>query len=260
DGPRRPRHQHRAPRRRSSPPRADRPGRGRRAHRPRTAAAGLDARGRPLRRVRAAPRGGARGGPAGDTAYPLRRGDRPAPRRPGARAGRGHPAARPRDPRRYAVRARVLVVDDNPLDRRITCLAAEHLGHRPEPAEDGDTALRMLVEDGGFDVVLLDLMMPGTDGFAVLTAMRADERLRHLPVIVVSAADAMDDVVHSIALGATDHLTKPLRAPLLEARLTASLAGKCLRDVELDHLAQLERVIAAAVSLQHGSQDLSVLD
>jgi len=158
------------------------------------------------------------------------------------------------------VRARVLVVDDNPLDRRITCLAAEHLGHRPEPAEDGDTALRMLVEDGGFDVVLLDLMMPGTDGFAVLTAMRADERLRHLPVIVVSAADAMDDVVHSIALGATDHLTKPLRAPLLEARLTASLAGKCLRDVELDHLAQLERVIAAAVSLQHGSQDLSVLD
>lgn len=158
------------------------------------------------------------------------------------------------------MRARVLVVDDNPLDRRITCSAVERLGHRPEPAEDGNAALRVLTGDPRFDVILLDLMMPGTDGFAVLAALRADERLQHVPVIVVSAADAMDDVVRSIALGATDHLTKPLQAPLLEARLTASLAGKCLRDVELDHLAQVELVIAAAVSLHHGSSDLSVLD
>jgi two-component system, cell cycle response regulator len=157
------------------------------------------------------------------------------------------------------VSARVLVVDDNPLDRRITCQAVARLGHRAEAAEDGDAALAVLAGDPAYDVVLLDLVMPGTDGFAVLAAMKADERLRHLPVIVVSVADAMDDVVHSIELGATDHLTKPLQAPLLEARLTASLASKRLRDVELDHLAQLERVISAAVALQHGSHDLSVL-
>lgn len=102
--------------------------------------------------------------------------------------------------------------------------------------------------------------MPGTDGFAVLDALRGDARLRHIPVIVISVADAMDDVVHSIELGATDHLTKPLQGPLLEARLTASLASKRLRDVELDHLAQVERVISAAVTLQHGGHDLEVLD
>lgn len=156
--------------------------------------------------------------------------------------------------------ARVLVVDDNPLDRRITCQAVARLGHRAEAAADGDAALAVLAGDPAYDVVLLDLVMPGTDGFAVLTAMKADDRLRHLPVIVVSVADAMDDVVHSIELGATDHLTKPLHAPLLEARLTASLASKRLRDVELDHLAQVERVISAAVALQHGSHDLAVLD
>lgn len=156
--------------------------------------------------------------------------------------------------------ARVLVVDDNPLDRRITCQAVSRLGHHADPAEDGDAALRILAGDPAYDVILLDLVMPGTDGFAVLEQIKADDRVRHVPVIVISVADAMDDVVHSIELGATDHLTKPLQAPLLEARLTASLASKRLRDVELDHLAQVERVISAAVTLQHGGNDLSVLD
>lgn len=156
--------------------------------------------------------------------------------------------------------ARVLVVDDNPLDRRITCQAVARLGHDPVAAEDGDAALRVLAGDPAYDVILLDLVMPGTDGFAVLDALRGDARLRHIPVIVISVADAMDDVVHSIELGATDHLTKPLQGPLLEARLTASLASKRLRDVELDHLAQVERVISAAVTLQHGGHDLEVLD
>jgi CheY-like chemotaxis protein len=158
------------------------------------------------------------------------------------------------------VTARVLVVDDNPLDRRITCQAVSRLGHHADPAEDGDAALRILAGDPAYDVILLDLVMPGTDGFAVLEQIKADDRVRHVPVIVISVADAMDDVVHSIELGATDHLTKPLQAPLLEARLTASLASKRLRDVELDHLAQVERVISAAVTLQHGGHDLSVLD
>ena len=156
--------------------------------------------------------------------------------------------------------ARVLVVDDNPLDRRITCQAVSRLGHHADAAEDGDAALRILADDPAYDVILLDLVMPGTNGFAVLERIKADERVRHVPVIVISVADAMDDVVHSIELGATDHLTKPLQAPLLEARLTASLASKRLRDVELDHLAQVERVISAAVTLQHGGNDLSVLD
>ncbi|WP_194288528.1 response regulator [Ornithinicoccus halotolerans] len=156
--------------------------------------------------------------------------------------------------------ARVLVVDDNPLDRAVACRAVAALGHHPEPAANGTEALGRLARDPHYDVVLLDLLMPGTDGFGVLEAMKADPGLTHLPVIVVSAADELDDVVHSIGLGATDHLTKPLQAPLLAARLRASLAQKRLRDVELDHLRQVDRVIAAAVALQEGAYDTSGLD
>lgn len=155
--------------------------------------------------------------------------------------------------------ARVLVVDDNPLDRRITCEAVSHLGYHVQAAEDGTVALALLAQEPGFDVVLLDLLMPGTDGFAVLEAMKADQHLRHLPVIVVSANDAMQDVVRSICMGATDHLTKPLETSLLAARLDASLAAKRLHDVELDHLAQVGRLTDAARAVQHGERDLSVL-
>lgn len=152
--------------------------------------------------------------------------------------------------------AHVLVADDNRLDRRLLARAVESLGHAVTTASGGRDCLQTLRDPASMtDVVLLDLVMPDVDGFAVLAELRADEAVDHVPVIVVSAADDLDSVVRSIELGATDHLAKPVRRRLLEARLTASLADKRVRDLERDHREQVQRVVSAAVAVEHGSWD-----
>jgi Response regulator containing a CheY-like receiver domain and a GGDEF domain len=95
---------------------------------------------------------------------------------------------------------RVLVVDDDPVNRAILVGSLEAQGYGAGMAADGREALRML-RTGGFDVVLLDLVMPVMDGFEVLRTMKSDERLRSIPVIVVSALEEMESVVRCIEMG-----------------------------------------------------------
>jgi CheY-like chemotaxis protein len=147
---------------------------------------------------------------------------------------------------------RVLVVDDGAMNRRVLRAALEREGHEVSEAADGRAALSLL-RDGPVDVVLLDLVMPEMDGFETLAAIKADESLRHLPVIVISGIDELDAAVRCIEMGATDYLPKPFNAALLRARVNASLAGKRLRDLELEYLEQVEHVIGAASALEAGS-------
>ncbi|WP_052664228.1 response regulator [Nitriliruptor alkaliphilus] len=151
--------------------------------------------------------------------------------------------------------ALVLVVDDDRLNREVLRRAVEAAGYLATTAADGRAALAQLRDpgpDGPVDVVLLDLVMPVLDGFGTLRAIKAEPALQHLPVIMVSAVADDVSAVRSIELGATDYLTKPVKAPLLRARLRTSLATKRLRDVELDHLEQVDRVGRAAVALEDG--------
>ena len=101
-------------------------------------------------------------------------------------------------------------------------------------AEHGLQPLELLEADGGpsVDVVLLDLEMPELDGYETLTRIKSDERLRHLPVIVISSVEDLDSVIRCIKIGATDYLPKPFNPELLGARLNASLAEKRLHDLE----------------------------
>jgi two-component system cell cycle response regulator len=156
----------------------------------------------------------------------------------------------------------VLVVDDSATSRMVLVRALEGLGYTTISAEDGRRALDLLSGTGaaGIDVVLLDLLMPVMDGEATLCAIKADSALRHLPVIVISAVDELESAVRCIELGATDYLPKPFNAALLKARLQASLAAKRLRDLELDHLRQVDRVIGAAAEIEAGVYDGSRLD
>ena len=130
---------------------------------------------------------------------------------------------------------RVLVVDDSGINRRLLVTALTELGHDVRAAENGRRALEILRGDGGVDVVLLDLLMPVMDGWSTLEAIKADPRLNHLPVIMVSAVHELESVVRCIDLGATDYLPKPFSAAVLRARLRSSLAAKRLRDGERDH-------------------------
>jgi DNA-binding SARP family transcriptional activator/CheY-like chemotaxis protein len=145
---------------------------------------------------------------------------------------------------------RVLVVDDSGINRRLLVSALRELGHEVCAAENGRRALQLLravpdpVGPDGFDVVLLDLLMPVLDGYATLAEIKADPRLSHLPVIMVSAVHELESMVRCIDLGATDYLPKPFSAAVLRARLRSSLAAKRLRDSERGHLRRMEQVVA----------------
>src|SRR5688572_27534703 len=93
-------------------------------------------------------------------------------------------------------------------------------------------------------------MMPGLSGYDVLERLRADTRLRDLPVIMISAVDEIESVIRCIELGAEDYLPKPFNATILRARVGASLEKKRLRDEVRSSLDHLERELNLARALQ----------
>ncbi len=135
--------------------------------------------------------------------------------------------------------ARILVVDDNELNRDMLSRRLEKQGYEVDMAEDGARALSK-IESNGFDLVLLDIQMPVLDGFGVLERMKASEQLRSLPVIVISAQSELDNVVRCIEMGAEDYLPKPFNAVILRARIHASLEKKRLHDLEATHRRLIE--------------------
>ena len=153
---------------------------------------------------------------------------------------------------------RVLVVDDERLNRAILRAALTAQGHEVVEAVDGREALERLAE-GPIDVVLLDIVMPVLDGYETLAAIKVDPSLSRLPVIIISSVDEVPSVVRCIEMGATDYLPKPFQPTILRARIESSLASKRLRDLELEYLEQVSRVTGAAAALEAGSTDLGDL-
>jgi class 3 adenylate cyclase len=92
----------------------------------------------------------------------------------------------------------------------------------------------------GFDVVLLDVLMPRMDGYQVLERLKEDPRLRHIPVVMVTALDDVESAVRCIELGADDYLSKPIDPVLLGARINAGLMKKRLHDLELRHIEEVD--------------------
>jgi adenylate cyclase len=138
-------------------------------------------------------------------------------------------------------RASVLVVDDDPITRSMLGQILERNGHLVTAAENGPMALE-LVRSGGFDVILLDVLMPEMDGYRVLEQLKEDPGLRHIPVIMVTGVDDVDSAVRCIELGADDYLPKPIDPVLLGARIKSGLAKKRLHDLEMDHLEEVGRL------------------
>lgn len=153
---------------------------------------------------------------------------------------------------------RALIVDDSKVNRMLLGRGLAEQGVDAIEAEDGRQALDVLATEP-VDLILLDLLMPVLDGYATLERIKADDALRHLPVIVITAVEDLESVVRCIELGATDYLPKPFNASVLRARVTASLAGKRLRDLELEYLEQVGHVIEAAGTVEAGAFDLSAL-
>jgi len=130
---------------------------------------------------------------------------------------------------------RVLVVDDDRMNRTLLTRSLERAGHIVRTAENGREALVLLREDPP-DVVLLDILMPELDGVSVLAELKADAGLNHLPVIMISAVDETESVLGCIEMGAEDYLPKPFDPVLLRARINAGLAKKRLHDLEQERV------------------------
>ena len=114
---------------------------------------------------------------------------------------------------------RFLVVDDFSTMRRVMRALLREIGfERTEVAEDGTVALEML-KKSKFDLVITDIMMPNMNGFELLAAIKADENLRHLPVLMVTAEARKDDIVRSMQSGASGYIVKPFTRTTLEERV-----------------------------------------
>lgn len=124
---------------------------------------------------------------------------------------------------------RLLVVDDNKVNRILLARGLEGDGHNVETAEHGKRALEKL-RSASFDLVLLDIEMPEMNGYQVLEICLQDSELRDIPIIMTSSLDEIDSVVKCVELGAEDYLNKPVNPILLRARVNASLEKKRLRD------------------------------
>jgi class 3 adenylate cyclase len=135
--------------------------------------------------------------------------------------------------------ARILAVDDDDLNRDMLMRRLDKLGYEVLEAGTGREALAKL-KDGSYDLVLLDILMPDLDGFQTLEFMKADPRLKHIPVIMLTALDDVESTVRCIEAGAEDYVPKPFNPVILRARITASLEKKRLRDQEQAFLAQLQ--------------------
>jgi two-component system cell cycle response regulator len=149
--------------------------------------------------------------------------------------------------------ARILVVDDIEANVRLleAKLSAEY--YQVSIAHDGPTALAMAANDLP-DIILLDVMMPGMDGFTVCKRLKADPITRHIPVVLVTALDGRADRIQGLEAGASDFLTKPIDDVMLFARVRSLTRLKLVIDELRQREASGRRmgVIAGAASRLDG--------
>jgi serine phosphatase RsbU (regulator of sigma subunit) len=143
----------------------------------------------------------------------------------------------------------ILIVDDNADNRELLSRILSKQGLPTVMAANGQEALDRL-RTGPFDLILLDIMMPVMGGIDTLIHLKADETLRHIPVIVVSALDDVDNVVKCIELGAEDYLFKPVNKVILNARVSASLEKKRLRDQEQTYIQHVKQELELGRQIQ----------
>ncbi|MFZ1493684.1 MAG: two-component system response regulator [Candidatus Competibacter denitrificans] len=139
-------------------------------------------------------------------------------------------------------RPMVLVVDD-----ALDCLSL--LGtvlkglYRVKIANGGQKALDILASVDLLDLILLDIMMPGIDGYEICTRLKNDQRTRDIPIIFLTAKTDIEDEEKGLGLGAVDYITKPISPPIVMARVKAQLQIKAAADFLRDKNAYLEQIV-----------------
>jgi DNA-binding response OmpR family regulator len=145
-------------------------------------------------------------------------------------------------------RSKILIVDDEPFN--VDCLEQEleERGYETSSAANGQEALEKVVAEAP-DLILLDIMMPVLDGFTVCRILKDHEETRLIPIIIMTALDAVADRIQGIKAGADDFLTKPVHEEELFARIETALKLKRTVDRKLGELRTLKEHFAKLVHL-----------
>jgi diguanylate cyclase (GGDEF)-like protein len=132
----------------------------------------------------------------------------------------------------------ILIVDDTPANIQVLAEALR-TEYRVKVATNGPTALELAQRDGGPDLVLLDVMMPGMDGYEVIRRLKACDGTRNVPVIFITAKSEPADEAEGFNLGAVDYIVKPFHMPVVRARVRTHIDLKRKNDL-LESLARLD--------------------
>jgi PleD family two-component response regulator len=143
----------------------------------------------------------------------------------------------------------ILVVDDKRDNLRLlTKLFVEH-GFYARPVSNGQKAI-LAAQDQLPDLILLDIMMPDMDGYAVCEVLKADERTRDIPVIFISALNETVDKVKAFSIGGVDYITKPFQAEEILARVKTHLTLRSMKKSLVVKNAQLQKALDEIKSLR----------
>ena len=156
------------------------------------------------------------------------------------------------------LRQRILIVDDERFNINVLVdlLRADY---KISVAKNGEQALQRTLADPPPDLVLLDIIMPGLDGYEVCRRLKADDRTRDIPIIFVTAMGDVHDETRGLEIGAVDYITKPISPPIVKARVKTHLTLRRAREF-LKHQNQiLETMVGERTHELALTQDVTIL-
>ncbi len=152
----------------------------------------------------------------------------------------------------------ILVVDDTPENLSLMqALLKDH--YRVKGANNGERGLQIAMADPPPDLILLDIMMPGMDGYEVCSHLKLEPHTRDIPVIFLTARSDVEDEERGFALGAVDYITKPVSPPIVLARLRTHLTLKATADFLRDKNVFLETEVSKRTREVNAIQDVTIL-
>lgn len=158
----------------------------------------------------------------------------------------------------FTEKATILVVDDTPDNLSLMSSLLKDL-YKVKVANSGEKALKIVSGDNQPDLILLDIMMPGMNGYEVCEVLKKDPLTRNIPIIFLTAMTGTDDEKKGLELGAADYITKPISPPIVMARVKTQLQMKAAADFLRDQNVYLEQEVSKRTREVMAIQDVTIL-